>query len=64
MANQDEQPRRSSATASFDELRKEIAQRNEQAQQKARKARAVRDRAQILARRERERSLTDAQRAV
>lgn len=46
---------RSTADAAFDELRKEIAKRNELAHQKARKLRDARDRAQILARRERER---------
>ena len=46
---------RSSADAAFDELRREIAKRNELAQQKARKIRDARDREQILARRERDR---------
>ncbi len=45
-------PGRSTASVAFDELRKEIAQRNEEAHQKARKLREVRDRAQILARRQ------------
>ena len=45
-------PGRSTATVAFDDLRKEIAQRNEQASQKARKLRAARDREQILARRQ------------
>ena len=46
---------RSSADAAFDELRREIAKRNELAQQKARKIRDARDREQVLARRARER---------
>jgi uncharacterized protein YpuA (DUF1002 family) len=46
---------RSTADAAFDEVRKEIAKRNELAHQKARKVRDARDRAQVLARRERER---------
>ena len=53
MANQAQQPGPGRATAStgFDDLRKEIAQLNEQAQKKARKIRDVRDQARILARR-------------
>jgi uncharacterized protein YpuA (DUF1002 family) len=47
-------PGRSTAAAAFDEVRKEIAQRNEQAHQKARKLRAERDREQLLARRQRD----------
>jgi uncharacterized protein YpuA (DUF1002 family) len=47
-------PGRSTAAAAFDEVRKEIAQRNEQACQKARKLRAEREREQILARRRRD----------
>ena len=47
-------PGRSTAAAAFDEVRKEIAQRNEQAHQKARKLRAERDREQVLARRKRD----------
>jgi hypothetical protein len=47
-------PGRSTAAAAFDELRKEIAQRNEQAHQKARKLRAEREREQIRARRQRD----------
>jgi hypothetical protein len=46
---------KSSADAAFDELRREIAKRNELAQQKARKIRDARDREQVLARRARER---------
>jgi hypothetical protein len=48
-------PGKSTADAAFDELRKEIANRNEVAHQKARKLRDARDRKQILERRERER---------
>jgi hypothetical protein len=47
-------PGRSTSAAAFDEVRKEIAQRNEQAHQKARKLRTVREREQILARRRRD----------
>ena len=47
-------PGRSTAAAAFDEVRKEIAQRNEQAHQRARKLRAERDREQVLARRKRD----------
>lgn len=47
-------PGRSTAAAAFDELRKEIAQRNERARHKARKVRAERERSQILARRQRD----------
>jgi hypothetical protein len=44
-------PGRSTAAAAFDELRKQIAQRNEQATSKARELRAKRDRRQMLERR-------------
>jgi hypothetical protein len=56
MAKQIQQPGpgRSTAAAAFDELRKQIAQRNEQAHQKARKLRTARERAQIIARRQRD----------
>ncbi len=47
-------PGRSTSAAAFDELRKEIASRNEHAHQEARKLRAERERAQIRARRERD----------
>jgi len=46
-------PGRSTAAAAFDALRKEIAQRNEQAHQKAREVRAAREREQALPRRHR-----------
>ena len=53
MANQVHQagPGRATATG-FDDLRKQVALSNEQAQKKARKIRDARDRARILARRE------------
>jgi hypothetical protein len=47
-------PGRSTSAAAFDDLRKEIARRNEQAHQKARKVRTAREREQILARRQRD----------
>lgn len=47
-------PGRSTAAAAFDDLRKEIARRNEQTHQKARKLRTVREREQILARHQRD----------
>jgi hypothetical protein len=47
-------PGRSTAAAAFDELRTEIAQRNEQAHQKARKLRTEHERKQLLARRQRD----------
>ena len=45
---------RSTSEAAFNDVRREIAQRNEQAHQKARKLRAERDRAQIIMRRQRD----------
>ena len=47
-------PGRWTAAAAFDELRKEIAQRNAQAHKKARTLRTGREREQILARRQRD----------
>jgi hypothetical protein len=47
-------PGRSTSAAAFDDVRKEIARRNEQAHQKARKLRAAREREQIRARRQRD----------
>ncbi len=44
-------PGRSTSEAAFNEVRKEIAQRNERAHLAARKLRAVRDREQIQRRR-------------
>jgi hypothetical protein len=57
MPKQTEEPGRGRSTAAvaFDDLRNEIAQRNERASQKARKLRAERDRKQVLARRQWER---------
>jgi hypothetical protein len=53
MANQAQKPGPERARATgFDELRKEVAHCNEQAQKKHRKIRDARDRARILARRE------------
>ncbi len=45
-------PGRSTSQAAFNELRKEIAQRNERAHQVARKLRAANDRARALRRRQ------------
>ena len=52
-ARQEPGPGRSTSDAAFNELRREIAQRNELASQEARKRRAVREREQLLRRRER-----------
>jgi hypothetical protein len=49
--NHEPGPGRSTSEAAFNEVRKEIAQRNEQAHQVARKLRTVRDREQIKRRR-------------
>lgn len=48
---QDPGPGRATADASFKELCREVAQRNEEAHKQARKLRAVRDREQMLQRR-------------
>jgi hypothetical protein len=48
---QDPHPGRPTAAATFDDLRKEIAQRNERAHQKARKLRTAREREQVIMRR-------------
>ena len=53
-ARQEPGPGRSTSDAAFNQLRKEIAQRNEQAHQEARKRRAAREREQLLRRRERD----------
>jgi hypothetical protein len=53
-ARQEPGPGRSTSDQAFNELRREIAQRNELAHQEARKLRAVRDREQLLRRRERD----------
>jgi hypothetical protein len=47
-------PGRSTSEAAFNALRHDIAQRNEQAHQEARKRRDARERAQIQLRRERD----------
>ncbi len=47
-------PGRSTSEAAFNELRKEIAQRNERAHHEARKVRGEREREQMLRRRERD----------
>jgi len=47
-------PGKSTSDAAFNQLRKEIAQRNEQAHQEARKRRAAREREQLLRHRERD----------
>ncbi len=52
-ARQEPGPGLSTADTAFNDLRKEIAQRNEQAHQEARKLRAARDQEQLLKRRER-----------
>jgi hypothetical protein len=49
-ARQEPGPGLSTADAAFDVLRKDIAQRNEQAHQKARKLRSAREREQLLMR--------------
>jgi hypothetical protein len=49
--NQEPGPGRSTSATAFDDVRKEIARRNEVATQKARKIRAARDREQQQARR-------------
>jgi hypothetical protein len=49
--NQEPGPGRSTSATAFDDLRKEIAKRNEQATEKAQKLRAARDRAQLIERR-------------
>jgi hypothetical protein len=48
-------PGRSTADAAFDEAKRDIARRNEQAQKAARKARAAREQKQLALRRERDR---------
>jgi hypothetical protein len=55
MANQPQQPGppRAPSSTGFDDLRKEVARCNAEAQKKARKLRDERDRARILARRQR-----------
>jgi hypothetical protein len=47
-------PGRSTSESAFNELRRQVAQRNEQASQEARKRRAGREQEQMLRRRERD----------
>ena len=47
-------PGKSTADAAFNDLRKEIAQRNEHAHREARKLRAAREREELIKRRERD----------
>jgi hypothetical protein len=47
-------PGRSTSESAFNEVRREVAQRNERAHQEARKLRAARDRAEILRNRDRD----------
>ena len=47
-------PGRSTADAAFEEVRKDIARRNEQAHKAARKARTAREQRQLAQRRERD----------
>jgi hypothetical protein len=47
-------PGRSTSEAAFNDLTKEIAQRNERVHKEARKLRAVRDREQVLKHRQRD----------
>ena len=52
-AREEPGPGRSTSEAAFNDVRRQIAQRNEQASQEARKRRAVRERERLLRRRER-----------
>ena len=47
-------PGRSTSEAAFNDLRRQVAERNEQASQEARKKRAAREQQQLLRRRERD----------
>ena len=53
-AREEPGPGRSTAEAAFNDVRREIAQRNELASQQARKQRAAREQQQLLRRRERD----------
>jgi len=53
-AREEPGPGRSTSEAAFNDLRRQIAQRNEQASQVARKRRAEREQQQLLTRRERD----------
>lgn len=50
-AREEPGPGRSTSEAAFNDLRRQVAQRNEQASQEARKRRAAREQEQMLARR-------------
>ena len=53
-AREEPGPGRSTSEATFNDLRRQIAQRNEQASQEARKRRAAREQQQMLMRRDRD----------
>jgi hypothetical protein len=53
-AREEPGPGRSTSEAAFSDLRRQIAQRNEQASQDARRRRAAREQEQLLRRRERD----------
>jgi hypothetical protein len=53
-AREEPGPGKSTSEAAFNDLRREVAQRNEQASQQARKRRAAREQEQMLRRRERD----------
>jgi hypothetical protein len=53
-AREETGPGRSTSEAAFNDLRRQVAQRNEQASQEARKRRAAREQEQMLRRRARD----------
>jgi hypothetical protein len=53
-AHQEPGPGRSTSEAAFNEIRRDVAQRNERTQREAHKLRAAREREQLLRRGERE----------
>lgn len=53
-AREEPGPGRSTSEAAFNDVRRQIAQRNEEASQEARKRRAAREQQQLLRRRERD----------
>ena len=53
-ARQEPGPGRSTSEQAFNDVRREIAQRNERAHQEARKVRAAREREQLVSRRARD----------
>lgn len=53
-AREEPGPGKSTSEAAFNDLRRQIAQRNEQASQEARRRRAAREQQQMLRRRERD----------